>query len=223
VTTAKSKERKNTIGKASVLTLRKIIFDGLFESDSRALLRKPDFFFGDPITEEDKILCDEDYKWLRQIGNRRFFLPNMERIYPLSFVQHMSVHCAMEWDLFKFISGVSLSKLGAKEAHSAGHEKNVFGLFFGLVRAEYPKEETPKLATTFINQFLKVRGDFFTDFHLLGWVHSTDKSWWSRMVGFVLTELGDLLKPVGLYHSVRAVQYGLPQSSHNFYGSVTIH
>ena len=38
------------------------------------------------------------------------------------------------------------------------------------------------------------------------------------MVGFVLVELGALLQQVGLYHSVRAVQYGLPQSSHNFYG-----
>ena len=38
------------------------------------------------------------------------------------------------------------------------------------------------------------------------------------MVGFVLTELRDLLTQVSLYHSVRAVQYGLPQSFHNFYG-----
>ena len=38
------------------------------------------------------------------------------------------------------------------------------------------------------------------------------------MVGFVLVELEALLQQVGLYHLVRAVQYGLPQSSHNFYG-----
>ena len=61
-------------------------------------------------------------------------------------------------------------------------------------QAEYPKGETPQLVTTFINQFLKVRDDFPTDFHPLGWVYSTNKSWWGRMVGFVLAELGDLLK-----------------------------
>jgi len=33
---------------------------------------------------------------------------------------------------------------------------------------------------------------FLTDFRPFGWVHSTDRSWWVRMVGFVLTELGDL-------------------------------
>ena len=38
------------------------------------------------------------------------------------------------------------------------------------------------------------------------------------MAGFVLTELGDLLKQAGLYQAVRAVQYGFPQSSHHFYG-----
>ena len=112
---------------------------------------------------------------------------------------------------------MSLGKLGVKEAYPAGHEKDVFSLYPGLVWIEYPKGETPQLDTTFINQFLKVRSDFSTDFHPLGWVHSTDKSWRGRMVGFVLAELRDLLKQVGLYHSVRAVQYGLPQSSHNFY------
>ena len=35
-----------------MLTLREIISDGRFESDSRALLRKPDFFFGDSIEED---------------------------------------------------------------------------------------------------------------------------------------------------------------------------
>ena len=205
-----------------MLTLREIISDRLFESDSRALLRKPGFFFGDAITEEDRILCDGDYKWLPRIGNRRFFLPNMERMYPLSYLQHMSVHRMMEWDLSRFVSSVSLGKLGTKEAYSVCHRKDVFGLFPGLVRSEYLKGEIPQLASTFINQFLKVRGDFPAEFRPRGWVHSTDKSWWSRMVGFVLAELMDLLKQVGLYHSVRALQYGLPQSSNNFMASWSV-
>jgi len=96
----------------------------------------------------------------------------MERMYPLAYLEHTSVRRVMEWDLSKSISGVSLGKLGANEAYSAGHGKDVFGLHPRLVRAEYPIGETPQLATTFINQFLKVTGDFPTDFHLLGWVHS---------------------------------------------------
>jgi len=38
------------------------------------------------------------------------------------------------------------------------------------------------------------------------------------MVGFVLTKLEDLLRQTGLYRAVRVVQYGIPQSSHHFYG-----
>jgi len=101
----------------------------------------------------------------------------MKRMYPLAYLQHTSVHRAMEWDLSQSISSVSFGKLGAKEAYPTGHGKDVFGLYPGLVRVEYPKGETPQLTTTFINQFLKVRGDFPTDIRPLGWVHSTDKSW----------------------------------------------
>ena len=58
---------------------------------------------------------DGDYKWLSQIGDRRFFLPNMVRMYLMSYLQHMSIHYAMDWDLSQFVSGVSLGRLGAKE------------------------------------------------------------------------------------------------------------
>jgi len=111
---------------------------------------------------------------------------------------------------------VSLGKLGAKDAYPAGHGNDVFGLFSGLVRPEYPKGETPQLAATFINQFLKVRSDFLINFRPLGWVHSTDMLWWGRMVGFVLVKLGALLQHVGLHHVVKVVQYVLPQSFPQF-------
>ena len=116
-----------------MVTLREIISDGLFETDSRTLLRTPVFLFGDDIDEDDRILHDGDYKWLRLIGDMKFFLPNIERMYPLSYLQHMSVHRAMDWDLSRFVSGVSLGRLGAKEIHSTGHGKEIFGLFLGLV------------------------------------------------------------------------------------------
>ena len=45
-----------------MLTLKEIISDGRFKSDSRALLKKPDFFFGDSIKEDEAALYDGDYK-----------------------------------------------------------------------------------------------------------------------------------------------------------------
>ena len=156
VTTGKSNERKERISKASMVTLREIISNALFETDSHTPLRKPGFFFGDAIEEDDRILYDGNYKWLCQIGDKRFFLLNKESTYPLSYLQHMSVHHMMDWDLSRFVSGVSLGRLCAKEVYSAGNGKNIFGLFLGLVRPEYPKGETSQLGATFINQFLKV-------------------------------------------------------------------
>ena len=61
-----------------MLTFRELLSDGRFELDSRTLLRKPGCFFDDSINEEEEIMYDGNYKWLRQIGNQRFFLPNME-------------------------------------------------------------------------------------------------------------------------------------------------
>ena len=127
--------------------------NGRLDYDTRIILKKPDFFFGDAITEDDRVLYDGDYKWLYQIEDRRFFLLNMEGMYHLAYLQHTSVRRAMEWDLSKSISGVSLGKLGANEAFPVGQGRDVFWLHRGLVRVEYPTGETPQLAAIFINQF----------------------------------------------------------------------
>jgi len=151
-----------------MVTLQEIISDGLFETDSRTPLRKLVFLFGDAIDEDDRIMHDGDYKWLHHIGDMRFLLPNMERMFSLSYLHHMSVHRTMDWDFSRFVSGVSLGRLSAKEVYSAGLGKDVFNLFPGLVRPEYLKGETPHLGAIFTNQFLKVRGDFPVDFRPLG-------------------------------------------------------
>ena len=49
----------------------------------------------------------------------------------------------MDWDLVKPFSGVSLGKIGAHEAYTTGHGRGVLGLQPGVVRAEYPTEESP--------------------------------------------------------------------------------
>ena len=58
--------------------------NGRFESDTRIVLKKPDFFFGDVITEDDRVLYDRDYKSLRQIRDRRFFSSQYGEDVPLS-------------------------------------------------------------------------------------------------------------------------------------------
>ena len=161
-----------------------------------ALLRKPDFF-GDSIEEDEVALYDGDYKWLRQIGSRRFYLPNMERMYLLAYLQHMSVCRTIDWELVRPFSGVILGKIGAHEAYTFGNGRNVLGLQTGLVKAEYLMGETLLLTATFIKQFLDVGSDFPSEFCATGWVHFSDKNWWCKMVGFALAEFGDLLYRLG--------------------------
>jgi len=75
---------------------------------------------------------------------------------------------------------------------------------------EYLVGETLHQAAMFINQFIAVKGDFPKGkFRALGWVHSSDKDWWLRMVGFVLEDLREELIQTNLYATVRAVQYGI--------------
>ena len=58
VIASKSRERQSRVSNASMLTLWEIISDSRLESNSRALLRKLDFFFGDSIEEDEAILYD---------------------------------------------------------------------------------------------------------------------------------------------------------------------
>ena len=86
--------------------------------------------------------------------------PNTERMFPLSHLQHMSVRRLMDYELNKFLSGVSLGNIGANAAYPASHGREIIGLQLGLVRTEYPTGETPQWAATFINQFIVVMGNF---------------------------------------------------------------
>ena len=124
----------------------------------------------------------------------------------------------MDWELIKSLSGVSLGKIGANTAYPAGHGREVVGLQPGLVISEYLTGETPQQVTTFIYQFMVVKGNFLLgEFRTIGWIHSTKKQWWSRIVSFALALFEVLLWQVGLYGAVRAIMHGILQSNHHFY------
>jgi len=214
--TGKNRERQAKLSQDSSLTLWELITDERFESDARSLLRKLNFLFGDSVSEDAEVMYDGSYKWLRRLGGRHFFLMNMERMFSLSFIQSMFLHRSMEWELTTEQSKVSLGWISHHTAIPVGHGKNVVGLLSGSLKAKYPIGETPRQADMFINQFMTVKGDLLKGkFRALGWVHSSDNYWWSRMVGFVLKDLKEELQ-TSLYVAVRAVQYGIPQSSHHF-------
>ena len=74
MTADKSKERRERLSNVDPATLRELMTDAAFTTDSRVPMKKPAFFFGDNISEGGYTLHDGDYKWFRQIEGRRFFL-----------------------------------------------------------------------------------------------------------------------------------------------------
>jgi len=162
--------------------LRELISDRRFESTNCHLFRKQIFLYRDAIYENKEVFFDVHYKWLHQIGERHFFLPNMEQIFLLLYLQSISIHRYMNWHLVK-ASGVAIRRISNRVAFPVGHSREILELFSFSIKQEFPTGKSPKQAGTFISRFMEVKGDFpQSDFRVPGWVHSTKTSWWPKMV-----------------------------------------
>jgi len=110
---------------------------------NRCLLRKLVFFFGDAIDENEEVLFDGNYKWLRQIRERRFFLPNMERIFPLLYKQSKSLNRYIDWYLVKVQSAVAIKRISNRAAFPVGHSREILELLSYSMKQEFPIGEPP--------------------------------------------------------------------------------
>jgi len=89
--TSTNKEHQAHLTKGAASTLQELISDRRFEYNDYHLFRKSVFLFGNAIKKDKEILFDGNYKWLRQIGEYCIILPNMERMFPLSYLWSMSL------------------------------------------------------------------------------------------------------------------------------------
>ena len=78
------------------MTLREVMTDSRFESEKRALMKKPQFFYGDPIPDHDNDVFEGKYKWIRVIADQYLFLPDMDQMCPLIYLQPMSIPRSMD-------------------------------------------------------------------------------------------------------------------------------
>ena len=171
------------------MTLRELMTDGRFEYEKRTLMKKPQFFYRDSIVDQDNEVFEGKYKWICKIGDQHLFLPDMDRMYPLIYLQPMSIPRLMDWELTRVQDGVTMGTIINRNARPTG-SRVVTGLLPGLVKQEFPMGETPKSGGTFISRFIAAKGDFpATNFQTMGWIHSQEKAWWARMVGFMLEHL----------------------------------
>jgi len=100
----------------------------------------------------------------------------------------------------------------------------VIGFYPGLVDKDVPGGENPAMARTFLNQLVKVEGNYSVrDFKTPGWVHSTKKQWWSQLTNYVLNEFSDELKRLRLYEAVRSTCNEMEISVPNFYAILELY
>ena len=126
----KDKVRNAKLTLCSALTFREIISDGKLELEGRKLTGSR--CSSGTIDGSNDGLFDDNYKWLCQINNQHFFLPNMERMVPLSYLQSMSIQRQMDWDLVKSQQKVSIGKITYRGAVPTGSGRDIIALFSGL-------------------------------------------------------------------------------------------
>ena len=212
------KDRVTLISDPNTDVLRVLVTDAKFETGSRKKLTKPAFLFGDRVSISKGIMHGGHYKWLRQIGDRRFFLPDMHRMFPISYYQCASVPRHMNWDLVREQDGVAVGVLTHKGVNTAGYNRQVSALEPCLFSRGYPLGETASPANTFMRRFLAAKGEFPTAvFRAPGWVHSSKTGWWARMIEFVLAELKEPLAQSGLACPIMATKHGIALSPYNFF------
>ena len=90
VTADRSQVHREMIFDVDERTFRVLMTDAAFATDTHIKLEKPVFFFGDHVGDGGHSMYDGNYRWLRQIGERRYFLPAMERMLPLSCLLYTS-------------------------------------------------------------------------------------------------------------------------------------
>ena len=106
----------------------------------------------------------------------------------------------------------------------SGLLRSVIGLHSSNIGREVPVREIPAQFLTFLNQFLKVGGNYpATYFRTLGWVFFFKEAWWSSLMMYVLEVFEVDFKRLGLYEVVRATCFKIIISIPTFYAILNMY
>jgi len=82
----------------------------------------------------------------------------------------------MNWHVTRFTESVHVEILTFQGFSRTGPPRSIIGLHPGNVGRDVPVGENPIMVPTFLNQFVKAKGNYpATDFRMPGWVHSFKK------------------------------------------------
>jgi len=76
--------------------LRMIISTTLFK-ENRAILKKPDFLFGDMVPDTDQQLLAGEGQWIYTLNGDWYYLLERKCHYPLAFFQSVTISRLMRW------------------------------------------------------------------------------------------------------------------------------
>ena len=78
----------------------------------------------------------------------------------------------MKWTVAQFIDSIHIGVLTLSGYNRGGSLRAVLGMHPGKVGQDLPVGENSAMAQTFLNQFIKVKGNYpARDFKALSWVH----------------------------------------------------
>ena len=99
-----------------------------------------------------------------------------------------------------------------------GLPRAVLGLHPGRIGQDIPIGENLAMAQTFLNQLVKVQGNYpARDFSAPGWVRPAQKPLWRDLTLYVLKYFEADLMRLGLHEAVRATCHGIKISVPNFF------
>lgn len=127
------------------------------------------------------------------------FILEIGRSCLLTYLQGIFVPHQIDWGLTKSQDGVPIGNFKSQGPYQDDLDRYVTGILSGRIAKDQSLGELPRLANTFINDFLRVRGQFLAkNFCTPGWIYSIDRMWWSKMVSFVLKIVKPTIKDIGL-------------------------
>lgn len=91
------------------------------------------------------------------------------------------------------------------------------------VNKDYLVSEAPYRANIFLNRFMTIKEQYPPqNFRTPGWIHSTNKMWWSMIVRLMMSTFEAILEDLGLYGVTRNVQFGLSKSFYHLFSILDV-
>lgn len=104
---------------------------------------KPLFFFRDSIQEDDSFMFEGGERWLRVVNDMRIFLPGMQRLYGLTYLQSASIPRQMDWHLVSTFAGMTIGKLVQTNVAVVGNGRGVVSLLPSSVQKSTLRVRSP--------------------------------------------------------------------------------